>query len=262
MMKKRLTNYSSLLRGGAGTDFCKTFDRIPEDFDKYRSRYREEVFQELASICKLGSDKKVLEIGHGTGQATEPILKTGCDYTAIELGENFTSFLKHKFFIYSNFRVINADFETWAFKKGTYDLVYSAATIQWIAEEIAFTKTFQMLKPGGVLAMFMTHSDEPSQNPKLRAEIDRVYEEHFRVKQSYQCRMDYENALHYGFTNLVYKEWKSERTVDAETYISWISTHCDHITLEEPYKTRFYAGIREAFQHHGNRMVIIDTIHL
>lgn len=34
-------------------DFRKTFDRIPEDFDKYRPRYREEVFQELTSVCKL-----------------------------------------------------------------------------------------------------------------------------------------------------------------------------------------------------------------
>lgn len=74
-------------------DFRKTFDQIPEEFDKYRPRYREEVFLELMSLCKLDSDKKVLEIGPGTGQATEPILKTGCDYTAIELGENFVSFL-------------------------------------------------------------------------------------------------------------------------------------------------------------------------
>lgn len=34
------------------------------------------------------------------------------------------------------------------FEENTYDLVYSAATIQWIPEEIAFTKTFQMLKAG------------------------------------------------------------------------------------------------------------------
>lgn len=129
---------------------------------------------------------KYLKISTNTGQATEPILKTGCDYTAIELGENFTSFLKHKFSSYPN----------------------------------------------------------------------------FRVKQSYQCRMEYKNALQYGFANLVYKEWKSERMVDAETYISWISTHCEHITLEEPYKTRFYAGIREAFRKYGDRMVIIDTIPL
>ena len=80
-------------------DFRKTFDKIPEDFDKYRPRYCDELFEELAKRCELGPNKKVLEIGPGTGQATEPILKTGCDYTAIEIGENFTAFMKEKFVI-------------------------------------------------------------------------------------------------------------------------------------------------------------------
>lgn len=243
-------------------DFRKIFDRIPENFDKYRPRYRKEVFQELTSLVSLAPGKKVLEIGPGTGQATEPILKTGCSYTAIELGENFTSFLNDRFSACPNFRVVNGDFETWEFEENAYDLVYSAATIQWIPEKNAFTKTFRMLKPGGYLAMFMTRSDESGRNPELHAEIDRVYEKHFHVKQRYSCKMDYKNALQYGFTNFTYKEWKSERTVDADAYISWISTHCEHITLEEPYKTRFYEGIREAFYKYGDRMTIIDTIPL
>ena len=71
--------------------FQKTFDKIPEEFEMYRSRYCEELFDKLSSVCCLDSDKMVLEIGPGTGQATEPILLTGCNYRAIELGENFTS---------------------------------------------------------------------------------------------------------------------------------------------------------------------------
>ena len=77
-------------------DFRKTFDKIPESFDKYRPRYCDELFQELINRCELNANTKVLEIGPGTGQATEPIVKTGCDYTAIELGENFTAFMKVK----------------------------------------------------------------------------------------------------------------------------------------------------------------------
>lgn len=132
-------------------DFRKTFDQIPENFDKYRPRYCENLFQELETVCGLNSKKKVLEIGPGTGQATEPILKTGCDYTAIELGENFTSFMQNKFGHYPNFHIVNADFEEYGFNENTYDLVYSAATIQWIPEKTAFTKTYRMLKPGGIL---------------------------------------------------------------------------------------------------------------
>lgn len=243
-------------------DFRKTFDKIPEIFDKYRPRYCQELFQELEMACGLDHEKKVLEIGPGTGQATEPILKTGCDYTAIELGENFTSLMKEKFARYQNFHIVNADFEDYSFEDNTYDLVYSAATIQWIPEETAFTKTYRMLKPGGFLAMFMTRSDERSANPSLREEIDKVYDKHFHVKQKYSCKLNYENVLNYGFENLKYKEWKSVRKLNAEEYICYISTHCEHITLDEPYKSNYCAGIRNAVAEAGNEIVIIDTIPL
>lgn len=243
-------------------DFRKTFDKIPESFDKYRPRYCKALFQELEMICGLNPEKKVLEIGPGTGQATEPILKTGCDYTAIELGENFASLMQDKFGCYQNFHIINADFEKYSFNENIYDFVYSAASIQWIPEEIAFTKTYRMLKPGGYFAMFMTRSDDASTNPALKDAIEKVYDKYFRVKQRYHCKMDYENVLHYGFENLKYKEWKSVRKLNADEYICYISTHCEHITLEEPYKSNFYVGIREAIEAAGNEIVIADTIPL
>ena len=69
-------------------EFRKIFDTIPEQFDKYRPRYCQELFDYLIGYAKLGPKKTVLEIGPGTGQATDPILGTGCDYHAIELGEH------------------------------------------------------------------------------------------------------------------------------------------------------------------------------
>lgn len=57
--------------------------------------------------------------------------------------------------------------------------------------------------------MFMTCSDETSANPSLRTEIDKVYHKYFHVKERYNCRIDYENVLNYGFENMQYKEWKS-----------------------------------------------------
>lgn len=243
-------------------DFRKTFDKIPENFDKYRPRYCRELFREIISQCHLNSDKEVLEIGPGTGQATEPILKSGCNYTAIELGSNFTALMQDKFNHYPNFHIINADFETYPFKNNTYDLIYSAATIQWIPEKTAFSKTFQMLKPGGYLAMFMTRSDEKSSNEELWKEIHIAYEKYFHVSQTYNCKMDYLNAANYGFTNFTYKEWHTRRILNTDEYIAYISTHCEHITLEEPYRSNFFAGVRNAVSNAGGQITILDTIPL
>lgn len=81
-------------------DFRKTFDSIPEQFDKWRPRYCDELFKDIIEYAAIQAGKSVLEIGPGTGQATEPFLKTGCDYLAIELGENFAEFTKKKFGCY------------------------------------------------------------------------------------------------------------------------------------------------------------------
>jgi 16S rRNA A1518/A1519 N6-dimethyltransferase RsmA/KsgA/DIM1 with predicted DNA glycosylase/AP lyase activity len=65
-------------------DFRKIFDTIPEQFDKWRTHYCDELFTDLIEYAKLDSEKTALEVGPGTGQATEPILRTGCAYLAIE----------------------------------------------------------------------------------------------------------------------------------------------------------------------------------
>lgn len=55
-------------------EFRKIFDTIPEQFDKYRPRYSEELFADLISYAEIKPGKEVLELGPGTGQATEQIL--------------------------------------------------------------------------------------------------------------------------------------------------------------------------------------------
>ena len=122
-------------------DYRKIFDTIPEQFDKFRPRYSADLFADLISYAGIGPGKTVLELGPGTGQATEPILKTGCDYHAIELGENFYRKMNEKFASYPNFHIVNDDFVTHDFGGQKFDMIYSAATIQWIPERIAFPKT-------------------------------------------------------------------------------------------------------------------------
>ena len=128
-------------------EFRRIFDTIPDQFDKFRPRYSRELFQYMIDFAEIGPGKEVLEIGPGTGQATDPILETGCDYYAIELGEHLYAKMKEKYDRFSNFHIVNDDFITYNYERQRFDVIYSAATIQWIPEEIAFTKTYELLKP-------------------------------------------------------------------------------------------------------------------
>lgn len=247
-------------------DFRKVFDSIPEEFDKWRPRYCDELFADVIEYSKLDSGKTALEIGPGTGQATEPLLKTGCSYLAIELGENFTEFTKNKFSSFNNFQIINADFETYDFGSEQFDLVFSAAAFQWIPEKIGYPKAYDILKGNGTFAMFMMqpdiqpgggYTDEP-----LYPKIQEVYAEYFRPETKYTCSLDYDAREKYGFTNLECRYYHKTREYNADDYVSLIGTHSEHLTLQEPYKSKFFEGIRNVIINSGNKITLYDKITL
>ena len=254
-------------------EFRKIFDTIPDQFDRFRPRYSQELFDSLIDYAKIGPGKKVLELGPGTGQATEPILNTGCGYNAIELGEHLYAKMKEKYDGRSNFNIVNDDFITHDFsdmlgvsddaenaESKRFDLIYSAATIQWIPEEIAFSKTFDLLVPGGTLAMLLTKSDYKSPNEELYADIQKIYDQYFKPETPYQHGgFVYSNAAKYGYVDFEVREFYGRREMTADEYVAFSGTHCDHMVIAEPYKTKFFDGLRNAVLAHGNKIVFNDT---
>lgn len=241
-------------------EFRKIFDTIPEQFDKYRPRYCSELFSDLIALANIDSTKDVLELGPGTGQATDPILHTGCQYHAIELGSHLYDMMKRKYSQYPNFHIVNDDFITYDFRDQKFNMIYSAATIQWIPEEVAFSKTFQLLKPGGTLAMMLTRSDYKTPNEKLYQKIQQVYDAYFKPATPYiQGAFQYTNALQYGYENFEKREYHGQRIFTADEYVAFCGTHCDHMVIPEPEKSKFFDGLRQAVLAAGNKIVFYDT---
>ncbi len=241
-------------------EFRRVFDTIPDLFDKYRPRYSHELFRELIEYADIREGREVLELGPGTGQATDPILNTGCDYLAIELGGHLAEKMCEKYGSRPNFNIVNDDFITHDFGGQRFDMIYSAATIQWIPEDIAFRKTFDLLKPGGTLAMMLTSAEYRSPDEELYNEIQKVYSEYFKPETEYvHGRFIYTNAPNHCYTDFERREYRGERVFTADEYVSFSMTHCDHIVLREPYRTKFFDGLRKAVLDAGNRIVFRDT---
>lgn len=238
----------------------EVFDTIPEAFDKYRPRYSPALFDDLIHLADVGAGKSVLELGPGTGQATDPILDTGCDYHCIELGKHLAAKMSEKYGSRDNFHIVNDDFITHDFGEQRFDMIYSAATIQWIPEDVAFAKTFALLKPGGTLAMIRINGEYKTPNPQLYDRIQEVYAAHFRPATPYQHgRFQYRNAVNYGYTDYEQREYHGTRRFNADQYIALVSTHSDHITIPEPHRTPFFTGLHQAVLDAGNVIKFNDT---
>lgn len=250
-----------------------TFDRVASTYEKLRPGYVKELYQMLFDYIPINENSNVVEIGSGGGQATAPILETGCQLTAVEYGEHFSELLKDKFKEYQKFSVITSKFEDTVFEDNAFDLVFSASAFHWVPEKIGYEKVFNILKSGGVFARFANHPFRDKGNLKLTVEIDEIYDEYYNrfhnkkreILTEYTEAQAKERAMiaqKYGFTDIQYALFHREHIFFAKEYIELLGTYSDHIVIEETIRKKFFSKIEEAINKHGGIITIYDTIDL
>lgn len=250
-----------------------TFDTVASTYEKFRPGYTDELYKMIFDYITLNESCRAVEVGIGGGQATLPFLKTGCNLTAVEYGEQFSELCRKKFREYQNFSVITNKFEDVAFSDDTYDLVYSASAFHWVPESVGYPKVFSMLKRGGVFARFANHPYRAKDNLPLSEEIDRVYAKYYYTyyPQKQEAPTEYTEgqamqrakvAEKYGFSDIKYALFYRTRTFSAEEYSTLLGTYSDHIAIEEGIRREFFSKIEDAIDRHGGSITLYDTIDL
>lgn len=250
-----------------------TFDTVASTYEKFRPGYTDELYKMIFDYITLNESCYAVEVGIGGGQATLPFLKTGCNLTAVECGEQFSELCKEKFKEYCNFTIVTNKFEDMNFLDDTYDLVYSASAFHWVPESIGYTKVFSMLKSGGVFARFANHPYRAKDNLSLSEEMDRIYGEYYYTyynkKQEVPTEYNEEQAVQrakiaekYGFVDIKYALFHRTRTFSANEYSTLLGTYSDHIAIEESIRTEFFSKIEHTINSHGGSITLYDTIDL
>ncbi|HEY8392354.1 MAG TPA: class I SAM-dependent methyltransferase [Capillibacterium sp.] len=245
-----------------------TFDTAAEAYERMRPGYPMALYDDLFKMIPLDETSRALEIGIGGGQATLPVLKTGCQVAAVEYGKNLTELCREKFRDYPNFSVVNMKFEEFEGENGSYDLIYAASSFHWIPEEIGYPKVFALLKKGGVFARFANHPYKDKGREELCAEIQKLYAVYMPgvpADNEYtweEAKKRAELAEKYGFTEISYKLYHRTRTYTAEEYVALLNTYSDHIALGEDIRREFFAKIRETIRKYGGYITLYDTIDL
>lgn len=239
------------------------FDEIVSGYDKIRPEYPNELFHDIFEYCKHSNNKKAIEIGAGTGKATNHFLKAEYDVTAVELGDNMSEFLLKRFAEYKNFNVITAAFEEANIKDNNYDLIYAATAFHWVNAEIGLPKALRLLKNGGTIALFR-YNMIPSAGEELYEEIQAIYDQYYysyyktNDRPVRKSKADFEKSSEiyksyrfedlgaYGFNDVEMKFYDDQKAYNADEYIALLDTMSDHRALPEENKLALYESVKRA----------------
>lgn len=245
-----------------------TFDTAASTYAKMRPGYTDELYRDIFNFISIDETSNVVEVGIGGGQATLPILQTGCQLTAVEYGKHFSEICREKFKAFPKFSVVTGKFEDVDFENECCDLIFSASAFHWIPEEIGYPKVFSMLKRGGVFARFANHPFEDKGRPELADEIQKLYQIYMPssprpVEYSEEmAKTRAEIALHYGFEDIEYRLYHRTRTFSAKEYVALLGTYSNHIALEKQRQTEFFSKIEQAINANGGEITLYDTMDL
>lgn len=116
-------------------------------YDRTRPPYPDDLIQRIVSA---GPGLDVLDVGCGTGIAARQFRAAGCRVLGVEPDPRMADFARRS----SGVDVEVATFEDWDPAGRTFDSVVAATAWHWVDPVAGTVKAAQVLRPGGLLAMF------------------------------------------------------------------------------------------------------------
>lgn len=140
------------------------FDKAAEYYDKFRPGYPKEMIKTMIEKTQLMDCSKTLEIGAGSGKATEYFKDYGFSIRCIEPGENLVKNGKIKYKDYSNIKFECGRFEELEQENEKYEVIFAAQSFHWVPQPKGYQKCAELLADKGYLAliwnMYLTHDNE------------------------------------------------------------------------------------------------------
>jgi 2-polyprenyl-3-methyl-5-hydroxy-6-metoxy-1,4-benzoquinol methylase len=229
-----------------------SFDRFAVEYDLARPSYPDAIALEIAARV---TGRRAVEIGAGTGKATELMARHGFSVVAIEPGANLAAVLRARRL--PGVTLVDSTFEAWSGADGTFDVVVAAQSIHWIQPEVRYAKTAAALRPGGAIACL--RNEGASLDADLRAALDAAYARWFPESVHApgdpieQARHQYETEIaasgHFGLPHIAAVPWT--QTYSSAQYLALLSTYSNHALLDPERRRGLDAAIAAAIDRRG-----------
>jgi SAM-dependent methyltransferase len=232
-----------------------TFDEIAADYDARRPDYPAALFDDLAR--EAPPDARVLEVGCGTGKATEGLARTGRDIFALDPGANMLAQARRRLSGFANIRFAESTFEAWAPAQMSFELICAAQAWHWVDPAVGYAKAARLLSPTGRLAIFGNVQARPPE--PFRSNIAFAFDAAFgrapggAMPDTYAPggRIPAAFAACGLFEMLPMLHYERAVTVSAESFVGLVATFSDTRMLPEPARDAFLRRLGDAIDAAG-----------
>ena len=244
------------------------FNQIAGLYDQARSGYPEALFYDIVEIAGLSPGDKLLEVGCGTGKATEDFARKRLDVLALDPGGDMIATARRRLAPFACVRFVETTFEAWPVQANAFRLVAAAQSWQWVAPDIRFVKAREALAPGGALAVFgSVQMDIPS---PLREALSEIY---LRRAPELGGRPPEHSYLPDGpfpgyfeqsglFGPVLHRNYAWSRRFSAQGYVEYLASVSRYQLLEAVRRGALFAAIARAIEAHGGGFDLPCETHL
>jgi len=234
------------------------FNHISKEYDKFRPSYPSELIDDIINYSGVQKTCNILEIGCGTGQATQGLVDIGYkNITCVELGENLAKFTAEKYRNERSIKVFNAPFEEWDNKNEEFDIAISATAFHFIDPQIGYPKVFHLLKSNGTIAFFWTvhvqvyddlHNEIRELYKKYAPQLDdSIKPTSTEVIKGILSTIDGIGLIR----DIQVKEYKWKHRYSSKEYVSLLNTHSKHRQLNDKTRQLLFSEIQETINNYG-----------
>ncbi|SCB14302.1 class I SAM-dependent methyltransferase [Rhizobium hainanense] len=245
-----------------------TFDGVASLYNTSRPLYPDALFTDVIRFVGLEPKDKVLEIGCGTGQATESFARRGLSILALDPGAELIAVASERLAGFPQVRLQQTTFEAWPGEPESFKLIAAAQSFHWVSPELRFAKTAALLAPGGALAVFGNVPMRPEQPlagqfaeihahyaPQLLGPpVEAWYLPDGPFAAELQQSDHFEMPVHHSY------HWNRSHT--AQSYTDLLRTLSSYRLLTEDQRQALLSGLADAINAHGGEFELHYETHL
>jgi SAM-dependent methyltransferase len=239
-----------------------SFGSVAEQYDRARPSYPAALADDVLGLAPF---PRAVEVGAGTGKATELFAVRGAHVLALEPDPEMAAVARRKLAAYDGVELVEREFERWQPPAEPFGLLFSGQAWHWIAPDVRYARARAALAGDGVLAAFWNQPDWE------RCELREPLEEAYRgvaftepqgpmqprpvaTVRSDDWEREIAAADGFGGAELRGYDWSCEYTT--AQYLELLGTHSDHIVLPDAQRAALLDAVGAAIDAHGGRFLL------